>query len=430
MRTPPGSTVSHHGVEDHQQLPHARHQRHLLLGLAGLNESFVELLDGGIEAGGDQGSHVECFSNPCPAAPYGASASQSAGVAVERSDPYEGREFSGRKGAELGQLRQERPAKHGAHSGNAPEKSFVRLEGGAAFDDLVEVAVRARKLLLEPPYVGFDASADGFGGARSETVFLGGCHLDDLPSSGEDLLELPGFLVGDGPRDGADGLSEVGENESVQGVGLGQSTGGFGEVPRLAGVDHEEGDPGGGQGRGEGALEASAGLQDHKKGVRDDDLCKPAQKLLYSRLVVGNYEVLSDREDGDIQGSLGDIYPHVGSSAGAQGGSPFPPAPSLAGTSSGNDSSPAQATVRAPPEGSVGARRSWLSHGLQSEARDQGVFDLPHPYQPIVDKNQNTRSMGIGLADFISQRPTLSPLLAMVRVELSPGPNGGGVKSA
>jgi hypothetical protein len=63
--------------------------------------------------------------------------------------------------------------------------------------------------------------------------------------------------------------------------------------------------------------------------------------------------VLSDREDGDIQGSLGDIYPHVGSSAGAQGGSPFPPAPSLAGTSSGSDSSPAQATVRAPPEGSV-----------------------------------------------------------------------------
>src|SRR3954453_3228014 len=142
MRTPPGSTVSHHGVEDHQQLPHARHQRHLLLGLACLNESFVELLDGGIEVRGDQGSHVECFSNSCPAAPYGASASQSARVAVKRSDPYdEGRELSGRKGAELGQLRQERPAKHGAHSGNAPEKSFVRLEGGAALDGLVEVAI-------------------------------------------------------------------------------------------------------------------------------------------------------------------------------------------------------------------------------------------------------------------------------------------------
>src|SRR5215210_2718346 len=94
MRTPPGSTVSHHGVEDHQELPHARYQSHRLLGLAGLNESTVELLDGGIEARSDQGSHVECFSNSCPTAPYGASASQSARVAVERSDPYESRESS------------------------------------------------------------------------------------------------------------------------------------------------------------------------------------------------------------------------------------------------------------------------------------------------------------------------------------------------
>lgn len=37
MRTPPGSALSHHGVEDHQELPHARHQRNLL-GLAGPNK--------------------------------------------------------------------------------------------------------------------------------------------------------------------------------------------------------------------------------------------------------------------------------------------------------------------------------------------------------------------------------------------------------
>jgi hypothetical protein len=58
MRAPPGSTVSEYGVEDHEQLPHARHQSHLL-GLADLNESFVELLHGGVESRGDQGSHAE-----------------------------------------------------------------------------------------------------------------------------------------------------------------------------------------------------------------------------------------------------------------------------------------------------------------------------------------------------------------------------------
>src|SRR5215210_7605938 len=394
MRTPPGSTVSHHGVEDDQQLPHARHQRHRLLGLAAGHESTVKLLDGGIEARSDQGSHVECFSNPRPAAPYGASASQSARVAVERSDPYESRELSRRKRAKFRQFRQKRPAKHGAHSGNTPQESLVRLEGGALFDGLVEVAVRARKLLLEPPYVGLDASADGFGAARSETVFLGGCHLDDLPPPGEDLLELPGFLVGDGPRGGADGLSEAGEDESVQGVGLGQSTGGFGEVPRLAGVEHEEGDLRGGQGRGECALEAPAGLQDHQ-GVGDfgeEELL--AEELIDPRLVVGNDEVFAGREDGDVQGSLGDIYPYVGSSIGAQADSPFPlPAPNLAGTGSG--SSPAQATVRAPPEVSEGRGDPGFLTVSRARSelrfRDQGDFDLPRPHQPIVDKNQNTR---------------------------------------
>src|SRR5215203_6525413 len=59
MRTPPGSALSHQSVEDDQQLPHTRNQRHHLLGLSGLNESLVEFLDGGLAARSDQGSHVE-----------------------------------------------------------------------------------------------------------------------------------------------------------------------------------------------------------------------------------------------------------------------------------------------------------------------------------------------------------------------------------
>src|SRR5215207_5746802 len=91
MRTPPGSALSHQSVEDDQQLPHTRNQRHLL-GLSGLNESLVEFLDGGIEARSDQGSHVERFSNPRPAAPRRATASQSARVAIERSEERRQRE--------------------------------------------------------------------------------------------------------------------------------------------------------------------------------------------------------------------------------------------------------------------------------------------------------------------------------------------------
>lgn len=352
MRTPPGSTLSHHRIEDHQQLSHAGHQSHLL-GLAGRHESLVELLDGGVEARSDQGSHVERFPNPRPAAPDRASAPQSARVAVERSDSYEGRELSGRKRAKLWKLRQKRPAKHRTYPGNTLEEDLVLFEGGTVFDGLIEVTIRARKFLFEPPYVGFDAPAHGFRGARCEAVLLGGHHPNDLPSSGEDLLELPGLCIGDGSRGGTDGLGEASEDESVQSIGLSQSTGSLGKVACLARVDHEEGDPGGSQSRGQGTLEAPAGLQDHQSSVRDDFFGEPAKESFDSRLVVPNDEVLCGGEDGDIQGSLGDVYPYLGGSStttGTQAGSPFSllPAPNLAGTGSG--CSPAQATVRAPPE--------------------------------------------------------------------------------
>src|SRR5215208_4594217 len=346
MRIPPGNALSHHRVEDRKQLPHARHQSYLL-GLAGPHEALVELLDGRIETRGDQGSHVERFADPGSSAPNGASTPQSAGVAVQRSDTDKGRELPGRNGAKLRQLCQKRPAQDRTHPRNAPQESLVRLEGRALFDGLIEAPVGAGELFFEPPYVGLDASADGFGGARSEAVFLGGHHPNDLPPTGEDLLKLPGFLVGDGSRGGTDGLGEVSKDESIQSVGLGELARGLGEISGQARIDHKEGNLRGGQGRCDGALEASTGLQNHQS-LPGEFRQELAEELIDARLVVSNDEVYAGREDGDVQGGLGDIYPYVASCTGAQGGSPFFPAPNLAGTGSGR--SPAQATVRAPPE--------------------------------------------------------------------------------
>lgn len=53
MWTPPTNAIPHHGVEDRKQLPHARHQRHLLR-LAHRKQPPVELLEDGVVAGGDQ----------------------------------------------------------------------------------------------------------------------------------------------------------------------------------------------------------------------------------------------------------------------------------------------------------------------------------------------------------------------------------------
>src|SRR5215211_428710 len=201
MRTPPGSTISHHSDENHQKLPHARHQRHLL-GFAGGQEALVERPDGGVVAASDQGSHVERFSYPPPATPHTATTPQGARVPVEGGYSHQSREFPGRKRAELGKLGQKRSAQYRSDSRNAPEQGFVLLEGGALLDGFVELPVGTREFLLEPADVRFDAPSDGPGGGSAETVFLGGHHLDDLPPPGEDGLKLPRFGVGKRPGGG------------------------------------------------------------------------------------------------------------------------------------------------------------------------------------------------------------------------------------
>src|SRR5215210_9069401 len=93
MREPTGSTLSDHGVEDGEQLPHARHQSDLL-GLARCYEPSVELLYGGVVSGGNQSRHVECLPDPRSSAPHAAAPPQSAGVAVDGSHSDEGGESS------------------------------------------------------------------------------------------------------------------------------------------------------------------------------------------------------------------------------------------------------------------------------------------------------------------------------------------------
>lgn len=351
MRAPPGTTVSEYGVEDHKQLPHARHKRHLL-GLTGLKQPLVEVLESRVVAAANQSRHVESFSDPSSATPDGPTASEGAGVSVEGSDAHQGREFSGSKRAQLGKFGQKRPAKHGADPWHALEQSFILLEGGVGFDGLIEVPVDAGEFFFEPADVCADTLGDGLGGAGTETVFLCGHHGDDLSPSGEDRLKLLGLLVGKSPGEGLHGLSKPGENPGVESIGFGEFAGGFGEVPTLSWVDYTDGYFRRGERGGDGTFEAATGLEHHQ-----GDGCllsEPAEKLIEAYLIVGDDKRLSGGQDGHVQASFGDVDAYVDfSSRTAQRFSPFPVWPNLAGASS-EVSAPAQATVRAPPEVSEG----------------------------------------------------------------------------
>ena len=97
MSRAPRETIPHHSVEDRQQLPHAPHQRHRLLGLARLKQSLVELPEDRVVASGDEGAQIQSRSDRCPPAPHLPLAAQrTTGVTVLKGgDPHQSREAFG-----------------------------------------------------------------------------------------------------------------------------------------------------------------------------------------------------------------------------------------------------------------------------------------------------------------------------------------------
>jgi hypothetical protein len=354
MRTPPGSTLPHQGVEDHQELPHARHKSHLL-GLAGAQMTCLERPDGAIVAASDQGCHVVVsLPNPCPTDPTAPDAPAApegpgGGVPLEGGYAHQSPEFSGAKRAQLCKLCQERWAEHRSDSGNASQESFVLFEGGVVLDEAIEVSVGTREFLFEPADVRFYPPSHSSGVHCAKAVFLGAHHVDDLPPAGEDSLKLPRLGAGKRPGSGTHGLlGETSEDLGIESISLGELSRGTGEVPGLCGVEHGYGDPRCAYHRASRALQRAAGLEEHEGRAQTFE---PAEELVKPLPIVGDDERLSCREKRHVQASLLDVDAEVGfSSRTAQGLSPFWARPNLAGAGSGG-CSPAQATVRAPAGG-------------------------------------------------------------------------------
>jgi hypothetical protein len=77
-------------------------------------------------------------------------------------------------------------------------------------------------------------------GARAwrRPVGLHADHLDELPTTGDQLGQGLRLGLGDRPRFGADAFGGRGDDFGVERVGLGQPPGSAGEVADLAGIDH------------------------------------------------------------------------------------------------------------------------------------------------------------------------------------------------
>lgn len=101
-------------VQDDQKLVHAGHQRDLL-GLASGQQLGVEALKDRVEARADQGCDIEHSSHVSAPAEDVPLASQRAGVAIHRCQPYQSGDLLAVELPQLGQLRQQRAGRDGAY---------------------------------------------------------------------------------------------------------------------------------------------------------------------------------------------------------------------------------------------------------------------------------------------------------------------------
>ena len=81
--------MTHHCVEDGQELAHASREGHLLR-FAGRDQAVVEGLDHRVVASGDESGHVQSSPNLRPATPDRTFAPEGATVTVEGRDANQG----------------------------------------------------------------------------------------------------------------------------------------------------------------------------------------------------------------------------------------------------------------------------------------------------------------------------------------------------
>jgi hypothetical protein len=122
-----------------------------------------------------------------------------------------------------------------------------------------------------------------------------------------------GFLVRKDARTRAYCGRQTGEYFGVYLVGLGQPTGGFGEVSGLAGVYDRNGDLYRSYGSRRGALVTTACFEDDQ---RRACLEEPIEEGLDTCLVVGDDEVFALWYEADVEALFGDVYADVGSPPG------------------------------------------------------------------------------------------------------------------
>lgn len=261
----PGGTISDHSVEDGEELTHAGYEGYLA-GLAGCEELLIEGLDGRVVDSGAHGGHVKRASDVGPSAPDGASTPMSTTVPVQGSDTDKGGDLPTVEGAEFGEGADEGEGGYWAHTGDISEEVELVLPEDVGLNEVVYLPIQVIQFLGEELDVFVEAGKKRVDGAL-EAKGLGGSHVDELLSASQEGLEVGGLRVWEWAGVRPDGEGEAGDGVGVDGIGLGQPTGGACEVPDLPGVHNSCGELVEATLQSQGPLQTTGGLHDYEADI-------------------------------------------------------------------------------------------------------------------------------------------------------------------
>ena len=271
----PGLFVSEEGVEDGEEFVHRGDEREFLF-LALEDESLIEGFDGRVEADGTEGGHVQRGPDGGSTAEDGALASEGSAVAVDGRDTDEGGDLLPGAVSEFGEFGDERAGGLRSDAGRGLEEFLSFAPQRAVSQPLIEFDIEVFELLCEDDEDGLKTRLDSGAAGLLLSVEFGGADADELSSASENLLQFSGICIGERSQRRLDVAAKLGEDEGVNGIGLGESADPLGEVSDALGVDDDDGQPGGGQFGDDQLFEAAGGFE-------HDDLRRPELELLNER---------------------------------------------------------------------------------------------------------------------------------------------------
>jgi hypothetical protein len=186
----PSGVVSHHGIEDDQQFPHAGCQGDLF-GFPFGHKTLVEVADHGVVPGSDQGPHVEGGPDGSATAPDHSLSAQCAAVLGQRRNADQRGDLLPVECAQFGKVGQESATDDGTDAGDAAQEVLLGTPHRALLDGLVQVGVDVGQASLQPTDVLFEA----FFHRRErmgETIPFGDQHFDELAVKGNSNFTLCG----------------------------------------------------------------------------------------------------------------------------------------------------------------------------------------------------------------------------------------------